>query len=429
MAALAILGRPNVGKSTLFNRILGKTRAIVHDQPGVTRDWQLYKCVFEGVPLSLYDTPGVETDPSLLRSLSIDGILWVLDGQQGVTGIDQTLASFLRKQPIPIIVVVNKCENIKVQEAVMSEVARLGMGEPVFISARHGQGMMSLAHSISKLPNSEVSSQSLQEEGPRDDILTVIMGRPNAGKSSLVNAFLGYERMSTGPQAGITTDAVVTQGEWKGKKISIVDTAGLRKNFKGEDMLEKLAVKETTRALVFAHIAIIVIDTSEGIQRQDLVIADKAHQEGRSVIIALNKWDQVDAPKELLKDAAYVLGKYPIVPISCKNSQGLDKLWDQVLTSYAQWNERLSTGPLNRWLARQIIQNPPPMYKNHRIKIKYMTQIKSRPPTFSLFGYRVKSLPESYQRYLLNAMTREFQFSSLRLVLNDTQNPYDKKSS
>ena len=147
------------------------------------------------------------------------------------------------------------------------------------------------------------------------------------------------------------------------------------------------------------------------------------------MIIALNKWDQVDAPKELLKDAAYVLGKYPIVPISCKNSQGLDKLWDQVLTSYAQWNERLSTGPLNRWLARQIIQNPPPMYKNHRIKIKYMTQIKSRPPTFSLFGYRVKSLPESYQRYLLNAMTREFQFSSLRLVLNDTQNPYDKKSS
>ena len=418
-----------MGKSTLFNRILGKTRAIVHDQPGVTRDWQLYKCVFEGIPLALYDTPGVETDPSLLGSLSIDGILWVLDGQQGVTGIDQTLAAFLRKQAIPIIVVVNKCENVKVQESVMSEVTRLGMGEPIFISARHGQGMMSLAHSISKLPRSDSSAHLLQEEGPRDDILTVIMGRPNAGKSSLVNAFLGYERMSTGPQAGITTDAVVTQGEWKGKTISIVDTAGLRKNFKGEDMLEKLAVKETTRALVFAHIAIIVIDTSEGIQRQDLVIADKAHQEGRSVIIALNKWDQVDAPKELLKDAAYVLGKYPIVPISCKNSQGLDKLWDQVLTSYAQWNERLSTGPLNRWLARQIVQNPPPMHKKHRIKIKYMTQIKSRPPTFALFGYRVKSLPESYQRYLLNAMTREFQFSSLRLVLNDTQNPYHKKSS
>ena len=426
MIALAIVGRPNVGKSTLFNRMLGKTKAIVHDQPGVTRDWQMYPCVFEGLPITLYDTPGIEKDYSTLSSLPIEGILWVVDGQHGITPADQDLANFLRKQAIPVLVVVNKCENVKIQEEALSEVTRLGMGDPLFISARHGHGMTTLAKAIGSLSHSKEPPEGVPG-APKDDILVVIMGKPNAGKSSLVNAFLGYERMRTGPQAGTTTDAVVTCAQWKGKTIAIVDTAGLRKKFKGEDKIEKLAVNETYRALVFSHIAIIVIDASQSIQKQDLVIAGKAQKEGRSVIIALNKWDQVHSPQDLFTEATSALGKYPIIPVSCKSRQGLAKLWDQVLTSYAQWNERLSTGPLNRWLARQIAHNPPPMHKAHRIKIKYMTQVKSRPPTFAIFGYRVKSLPESYQRYLSNAMAKEFHFPALRLIFNDTQNPYHEK--
>lgn len=425
MRSFAIIGRPNVGKSTLFNRILGRYRAIVHDTAGVTRDWQEYDCTFEGLRLRLYDTPGIEHQEGRLQDIHVQGLIWVVDGKQGLTSLDMELCHWIRRQGFPVLLVANKCESENVHDFALSEGSRLGFGEPILISAKHGLGCGDLAARMASMVPEE---EEPEKEAALDKSLSVvIMGRPNVGKSTLVNRFLGFERMKTGPVAGITTDAVVTSGTWRDHSIQIVDTAGLRRRLHTGDMVEKLSCKETYRALVFSHVALVMLDASQGIQKQDMTLVDKAHEEGRAVIVVLNKWDGVEKPKEFLKDLPPSIVRHPVCTLSCLTGQGFSSLWDQVLASYAQWNERLPTGPLNRWLARQLAANPPPMINGHRIKIKYMTQIKSRPPTFALFGYRVKDLPAPYQRYLTNRMTADFGFSALRLTLNDTGNPYHRE--
>ena len=446
MRSFSIIGLPNVGKSTLFNRILGRYRAIVHDTAGVTRDWQEYTCTFQGLNLRLYDTPGIENQTGVLSNINVQGLIWVIDGQVGLTAHDIELADWIRRQNLPVIVVANKCESEKVHDFALAECSRLGWSSPILISAKHGLGASDLAAAIrSSVPNQEEQDEpeplsihkhkkkTTETEAPiaseKKTISVVIMGQPNVGKSTLVNRFLGFERMKTGPIAGITTDAVTSSGTWKNNTIQIVDTAGLRRRHYGVHMVEKLSCKETYRALVFSHVALVIIDASRSIQKQDMTLVDNAHEEGRAVIVVLNKWDVVDQGKEYLKDLPPSIKRHPICPVSCYTGQGFSALWDQVLTSYSQWNERLPTGPLNRWLAKQISANPPPVIQGHRIKIKYMTQIKSRPPTFALFGYRVKDLPAPYQRYLTNRMSSDFGFSALRLALNDTSNPYDQKKN
>jgi GTP-binding protein len=424
MRSFAIIGRPNVGKSTLFNRILGRYRAIVHDTAGVTRDWQEYTCTFEGLSLRLYDTPGIENQHGRLEDIHVQGLIWVTDGQQGLTSRDIELAHWIRRQNVPVIVVANKCESQRTHDFALSECTRLGWGEPVLISAKHGLGCGNLAQAMADAVPDAYEAE--KESDGMKSLSVVILGRPNVGKSTLVNRFLGFERMKTGPVAGITTDAVVTSGVWNDHTIQIVDTAGLRKRQHTGDMVEKLSCKETYRALVFSHVALVMLDASQGIQKQDLMLVDNAWEEGRAVIVVLNKWDAVMDQKQFIKDLPPSIARHPVCRVSCLTGQGFSALWDQVLVSYGQWNERLPTGPLNRWLTRQLTANPPPLINGHRIKIKYMTQIKSRPPTFALFGYRVKDLPAPYQRYLTNRMTVDFGFASLRIVLNDTQNPYEK---
>jgi GTP-binding protein len=425
MRSFAIIGRPNVGKSTLFNRILGRYRAIVHDTAGVTRDWQEYTCVFQGLSLRLYDTPGIEHHQGPFPEIQPQGLIWVIDGQQGLTSHDMDLAAWIRRQNMPVILVVNKCESERVHDFAMAECSALGMGNPVLISAKHGLGSADLAQAMAScVPDKHDDKEEDVDLAKR--ISVVIMGRPNVGKSTLVNRFLGFERMKTGPQAGITTDAVVTRGVWNNHVIEIVDTAGLRRRKHTGDMVEKLACKETYRALVFSHVALVMVDVSDGIQKQDLTLVDAAWKEGRALIVVLNKWDTVADPKAFLKDLPPSITRHPVCTVSCLTGQGFTDLLDQVLATYGQWNERLPTGPLNRWLTKQTTANPPPMINGHRIKIKYMTQIKSRPPTFALFGYRVKDLPPSYQRYLTNRMTDAFGFSALRITLHDGENPYDK---
>jgi GTPase len=521
---VAILGRPNVGKSTLFNRILGKPRAIVHDTPGVTRDWQVYQATYGNVELCLYDTPGVEEDIYGLPGITLDSIIWLVDGKSGLTSQDLTLAGLLRGQPVPVIVALNKCEAHSAALQAQVEACELGFSHMVPISARHGHGMDALMQAIIAqaeknqhthketflLPGAQVTSRTaasrtpsgrtpssrtaagnpllmgdwtnapkdrefqpahrptangsvedqaqarqsvanpLQpgQEGPKEagkeagkeglpspdtqadsSVITVaILGRPNVGKSTFVNRFLGYERMQTGPRAGITTDSVTTQRQWRGHLIRIVDTAGLRRApVRVQDDLERLSCKETQRALVFCHVAIILVDAIEGLTKQDLAIIDTAREEGRALIIALNKWDQLNDHQR--ERTLYLLPRWlanhPVLPLSCKTGEGADRIWQQVLKTYEHWNTRLATGPLNRWLAGQMAENPAPMVQGKRIKIKYMTQIKSRPPTFALFGYKVESLPASYLRYLSNGLRAAFGFCDIKLVCTNTQNPHD----
>ena len=423
LPSFAIVGRPNVGKSSLFNRMIGGRRAIVHDTPGVTRDWQVYPCHFRGIDCKLYDTPGITTDFSLLNALSLHGFLWVLDGKEGLRSEERDFADKLRKKALPVLVLINKCESFSTPWLLVEEVLRLGFGDPVLISARHGQGMEDLSSALASLSNPlSYEAHSGTPAATEADIAVVILGRPNAGKSTLVNRFLGYERMRTGSQPGITTDAVATRGMWKDHSITITDTAGLRKNRSGQSVLEPLASKEAYRGLVFAHISIILVDAESGFHTQDRVLLEKAHKEGRGVILALNKWDRISNPSRFLQSLPRGL-RCTILPISCFTGEGLVKLWDQVLRTYAEWNQQLATAPLNRWLQKSVLR--PPMC-TPKIKMNYITQTKSRPPTFTIFGHHVTRLPTSYQRYLTHKMAADFKVSSPRLLFRNTENPYHK---
>jgi GTP-binding protein len=427
--SFAIVGRPNVGKSTLFNRMLGKKRALVHNTPGVTRDWQQYFCTMQNMHLCLYDTPGIDhINPTntLFKTQKVQGLLWVIDGQKGITGQDENIAHGLRQLNVPLVLLVNKCESEQTHAFALSESLRLGITDPVFISALHGQGIDDLVHRLAQFP--------VQDHQPIDthhqDISISIIGRPNAGKSTLVNRFLGYERMRVQETAGTTTDAVISTGTWKNRRLRLVDTAGMRKKNNVHDPVEKLSCQESYRSVIFSHVALVLVDASSGdFSKQDALLVRKATDEGRSVVIGLSKWDKVTDPKAYLHKIPLSLARYPLCPFSSLSGQGINALWDTVIHSYDHWDKRLSTGPLNRWLSGKVTKHPAPLLNGHRIRIKYMTQIKSRPPTFSLFGYQVTALPDSYQHYLINGLTHDFGLSSPRLLLRNIANPYDKKSN
>lgn len=419
MVAFAIIGQPNVGKSTLFNRMLGQRRALVYDTPGVTRDWQKYPCSFQGLQFELYDTPGVETRWERLKDLPLDAVIWVIDGKSGLTSVDHTLAAWLRTQSLPVILVANKCESTAAAQEAMAEASTVGFGAPVLISALHGQGLDRLAQALE--PWIKESDESL--EAP--DLNVVILGQPNVGKSSLVNRFLGQSRMATGPIPGLTLDAVQSYGQWNGRRIAIVDTAGLRKRSAIHEELEKRAGQETYRALVFCHVAILLVDGRD-ITKQDMVLLEKAVHEGRAVVIGLNKWDLVQDSAQQLKDYAHMpfLSSYPMIPLSCRTGQGFTSLWNAVVEAYDSWTSRIPTGQLNRWLRDQIHNHQPPMVKGRRIRLNYMTQVKTRPPCFHIFGHSLDDFPQEYLRYLSKGLRRDFNLPSVRLVLKTIKNPY-----
>jgi GTP-binding protein len=445
-AKVAILGRPNVGKSTLFNRLVGRKLALVDDQPGVTRDRREGEGRLADLTFRLFDTAGLDAAPrgSLEDRMSAqsetaiadaDVCLFVIDARAGVTPVDREFAAKLRRHGKPVIVLANKSEG-RAGEAGVLDAYSLGLGDPIAISAEHGEGMDGLYDALVPFVKSEDESDDEEEESLEGKPLKLaIIGQPNAGKSTLVNALVGSDRVLTGPEAGITRDAIAIDWSWRGKPLTLWDTAGIRRKSRVTGKVEKLAVADGLRAIRFADAVVVLIDAGLEIERQDLTLADLAAQEGRAVVIALSKWDMVEDKQKRLKvvkeDMAEILPEIrgvTIVPLSAHQEKGLDKLMEAVFAAAEKWNTRISTGQLNRWLEKILERNPPPAPSGRRIKIRYMTQVKARPPTFSLFGNQLDNLPESYVRYLMNGLREDFDLwgTPLRFNRRGGRNPFDK---
>ncbi len=458
---VALIGRPNVGKSTLFNRLLGKPKALVADIPGVTRDWKSGDTVFYGVPLTVLDTAGQEEkgddilQPQIqaqTRELirNADVVLWIVDGRTGLLADDKTIAQKLRRlrSGNPVGVVVNKCEG-KAGRDTLAEVHGIGFGDPFPISAIHGDGLMELVTFLDGLwqtyypplpleaaETSEETDEPEEREEQERPLALAILGRPNVGKSTLVNQLLGEERLLTGPQAGVTRDSIELPWSYRGKPIKLIDTAGLRKKGRITDELEKMAVRDSLQAVRFAHIVILVLDATQALEKQDLTLADHAIQEGRGLILAFNKWDQVSSPEATLnifRERVEILlpqvKRLPFFTVSALQGKGLTALIKQAIRLQRLLDTRVTTGSLNRWLEEILTHHTPPMVNGRRIKLKYITQIKTRPPTFALFGNQLDALAESYQRYLLNRLREAFHLWGipLRLQLHNSKNPYKNK--
>ncbi|QIG50628.1 ribosome biogenesis GTPase Der [Nordella sp. HKS 07] len=445
-AKVAILGRPNVGKSTLFNRLVGRKLALVDDQPGVTRDRREGEAHLADLTFRLFDTAGLDAAPrgSLEDRMSAqseaaiadaDVCLFVIDARAGVTPVDREFAAKLRRHGKPVLVLANKAEG-RAGESGALEAFSLGLGDPIAISAEHGDGMNELYEALEPYVKSAEESDETDEDEAEDKPLKLaIIGQPNAGKSTLVNALLGSERVLTGPEAGITRDAIAIDWTWRDKQVMLWDTAGIRRKSRVTGKVEKLAVADGLRAIRFADAVVVLIDASIDIERQDLTLADLAAQEGRAVVLALSKWDLVeDKPKRLKQvkdDIADILPEIrgvTIVPLSALHEKGLDRLMEAVLAAVEKWNSRISTGQLNRWLETMLERNPPPAPSGRRIKIRYATQVRSRPPTFSLFGNQLDHLPETYVRYLMNGLRETFELwgTPLRFNRRGSRNPFDK---
>ena len=439
---IAIVGRPNVGKSTLFNRLAGRKLAIVDDRPGVTRDRRFGTGRIGDIDLDLIDTAGFEdvTDESLesrMRAQTVRAIeeadvaLFLIDAREGVTPLDEVFAEILRKHDKPVIVAANKAEG-KAGDAGTLEAFNLGLGEPVPISAEHGEGIADLYAAISA-----ISSEEALFGGEADDadkpIRIAIVGRPNAGKSTLVNRLIGEDRLLTGPEAGITRDAIPVDWEWDGRRVRLVDTAGLRRKAKVQEKLEKLSTQDSIRAITFAEIVILVMDATHPFEIQDLQIADLVEREGRGLVFVLAKWDLVSDPQATLgaiTDEAQrqlpQLKGTPVIALSAETGRGLDKLMPTVIKVHGDWSTKVKTRDLNDWLAMAIQRHPPPAVGGRRIKPKYMAQTKARPPTFVLFASRADDLPESYRRYLVNSLRESFDLPGvpLRVTVRSNKNPY-----
>jgi GTP-binding protein len=466
---VAIVGRPNVGKSTLFNRLVGKRVAIVHDMPGVTRDRREGAATLLGMEFTIIDTAGYEdaTGDSVearmrhqteMAVAEADVALLLIDSRAGVTPLDRHFADLLRKAPTPVIVVANKCEG-KAGEPGLYEAYGLGMGEPVPVSAEHGEGLSDLFFALQPyaeaagalddedeedvfaLPEGEQDEEALAaaEEAARAarPLQLVIAGRPNVGKSTLVNRLLGEDRMLTGPEAGLTRDAISSEWEHKGRRIRLVDTAGLRKRANIDDPVEKLSVSNTLEAIRMAEVVVLVLDSSAILDKQDLTIARMVVEEGRSLVIAINKWDVVEKPEEALQrlrdrmetSMPQVRG-VPTVTLSALTGRGLDRLMDAVIEVHKLWNRRISTSKLNQWLEEVVAHHPPPaLAGGRRLKIRYMTQAKSRPPTFIIFASKPDELPDAYTRYLVNGLRETFKLPGvpIRLFVRGGKNPYAKE--
>ncbi len=441
---LAIIGRPNVGKSTLFNRLAGRKIAIVHDQPGVTRDRIFGHGKLNDLELELIDTAGYEysKEDNLESRMweqtqkaikDADVVLFLFDARAGVQPYDEHFASLVRVAKKPVILIANKCEG-KLQEDSIHEAYKLGLGEPMPFSAEHGQGLSDLYAMLLKFEKEEVVElEEETEEEKNRPIQLAIVGRPNVGKSTLINALLNEERMLTGPEAGVTRDAVTVKWKWKEREFNLVDTAGLRRQAKIATSLEKMAAASTKMAAFMAQVVVLVIDNDGVLDKQDLTIARKVVEEGRALVIAVNKWDIANR-KEVLDKLNYKLRNsltqvsgVPTVTVSALKKEGLDKLMSAVLKIYNRWNIRVPTAPLNKWFGDAIDNYPPPLGKNkRRIKLRYITQAKTRPPSFYIFSSNPEGLPDAYLRYLSNEMRETFDMGGIpiRITVRKTGNPY-----
>jgi GTP-binding protein len=445
LPTVAIVGRPNVGKSTLFNRLVGKRLALVDDQPGVTRDRREGDAKLLGLEFRVIDTAGFEDEdahtlPGRMRQQTeaavreADAALFLIDGREGVTPLDEEIARWLRVETTPVVVVANKAEG-RAAEAGILDSYRLGLGDPIAISAEHGEGVADLFEAIRPHVEREHFEEDDEDEERDHPLKLAIVGRPNAGKSTLVNTMIGEERMITGPEAGITRDSISIGWAWDGRAVQLVDTAGLRKRAKVEDKLERLSAADTKRALDYAEVVVLLLDATRGLESQDLRIASQVIEEGRALIIAVNKWDIAQNASSLfngikaaLDEGLSQLRDVPVLTVSAKTGKGIDTILKVAFELRDRWSKRVSTGELNRWFESAIDANPPPAPKGKRIKLRYITQVKARPPSFVVFGNRLEELPESYRRYLLNAMRRDLDMGPvpLRLEFRGRSNPFDK---
>ncbi len=467
---LAIVGRPNVGKSTLFNRLVGRRLALVDDQPGVTRDLREGEARLGDLRFTAIDTAGLEeaSDESLqgrMRRLTeravemADICLFMIDARAGVLPADEIFAEILRKKSAHVILAANKAEGAAA-DAGLLEAYNLGLGEPIRLSAEHGEGLNELYAMLAPLSDAfedraaaeaPVTDVDVDEEGNADGprlptrerpLQVAVMGRPNAGKSTLINTILGEDRLLTGPEAGITRDAISLTLEWNGTPMRVFDTAGMRRKAKVQDKLEKLSVADALRAVKFAEVVVVLLDAQIPFEQQDLRLADLAEREGRAVVIAINKWDLEDDKqarlRELREEFARLLPQLrgaPLVTVSAITGRGLDRLHAAVMKAHEVWNRRISTARLNRWLAGMVEVHPPPAPGGKRIKLRYMTQVKTRPPAFVAMCSHPEKLAESYRRYLINGLREDFDMpgTPIRLTLRSQseKNPYKgrKKST
>lgn len=457
---IAIIGRPNVGKSTLFNRLAGRKVAIVHDKPGVTRDRRETKARLRDMELTIIDTAGYEysKEDNLEKRMwdqtkraieDADVSLFLFDARDGVQPYDEHFAQLLRQMHKPVVLLANKCEG-KLQEDSIGEAYKLSFGQPIPFSAEHGLGLSDLYEALEEYypkektkkiegdkSDTETDEDEISEEAwKKRTIQLAIVGRPNVGKSTLVNALLKDERMLTGPEAGVTRDAISSEWEYMGRKINLVDTAGLRKQARISDSLEKMSAASTKRAAYLAQVVILVLDADAVLDKQDLTIAREVLDEGRALVIAVNKWDvanrkeAIDQLNYKLKTSLAQAEGVPTVTISALKGEGLDKLMRAVLKVYDRWNIRIPTAPLNKWFADMIDNYPPPLGKNkRRIKLRYITQAKTRPPAFFIFSSNPEGLPDAYLRYLVNNLRETFDMGGIpiRITVRKTGNPYAEK--